>query len=145
MKTKIAIGSDHAGYHLKQAIKDKFSNDYEWVDLGTDSTESVDYPDFAAEVAKAFIEGRADKGIVICGSGIGVSIAANRFPQIRAALCTDTSMARLSRQHNDANILALGERLTGEQTAFDIVETFMKTSYEGGRHDKRVKKLSQLC
>ncbi len=145
MKTKIAIGSDHAGYHLKQAIKDKFSNDYEWVDLGTDSTESVDYPDFAAEVAKAFIEGRADKGIVICGSGIGVSIAANRFPQIRAALCTDTTMARLSRQHNDANILALGERLTGEQTAFDIVETFMKTSYEGGRHDKRVKKLSQLC
>ena len=145
MKTKIAIGSDPAGYHLKQAIKDKFSNDYEWVDLGTDSTESVDYPDFAAEVAKAFIEGRADKGIVICGSGIGVSIAANRFPQIRAALCTDTSMARLSRQHNDANILALGERLTGEQTAFDIVETFMKTSYEGGRHDKRVKKLSQLC
>ncbi|MBK6897309.1 MAG: ribose 5-phosphate isomerase B [Alphaproteobacteria bacterium] len=145
MKTKIAIGSDHAGYHLKQAIRDKFSNDYEWVDLGTDSTDSVDYPDFAAAVAKTVIEGRAEKGIVICGSGVGVSIAANRFPQIRAALCTDTTMARLSRQHNDANILALGERLTGQQTAFDIVETFIKTSYEGGRHDKRVKKLSQMC
>lgn len=145
MKTRIAIGSDHAGYHLKQAIKDKFSGDCEWVDLGTDSTESVDYPDFAAAVAKTVIEGRAEKGIVICGSGVGVSIAANRFPQIRAALCTDATMARLSRQHNDANVLALGERLIGEQTAFDIVETFMKTSYEGGRHDRRVKKLSQLC
>lgn len=145
MKTRIAIGSDHAGYRLKQAIKDKFSGDFDWIDLGTDSTESVDYPDFAAEVAKAVSEGRADKGIVICGSGIGVSIAANRFPRIRAALCTDSTMARLSRQHNDANVLALGERLIGEQTAFDCVETFMKTSYEGGRHDKRVKKLSQLC
>ena len=145
MKTKIAIGSDHAGYHLKEAIKAKFSNDYQWLDVGANTTDSVDYPDFGAAVAKKIIEGEAEKGIVICGSGIGISIAANRFPQIRAALCTDSTMARLSRQHNDANVLALGERLTGTETAFDVVETFMKTSYEGGRHDKRVKKLSQLC
>lgn len=145
MKTKIAIGSDHAGFHLKEAIKAKFPNDFDWLDVGTHSTDSVDYPDFGTAVAKALIEGQASKGIVICGSGIGISIAANRFPQIRAALCMDSTMARLARQHNDANVLALGERLTGTETAFDVVETFMKTSYEGGRHDKRVKKLSQLC
>lgn len=145
MKTRIAIGSDHAGLRLKNAIKQRFENMFEWVDIGTHTDESVDYPDFGAAAAKAVIEGRADKGIVICGSGIGISIAANRFPEIRCALCTDTTMARLSRQHNDANILALGERLTGTETAFDIVETFMKTSYEEGRHAKRVDKLSKLC
>ena len=145
MKTKIAIGSDHAGFHLKEAIKAKFPNDFDWLYVGTHSTDSVYYPDFGTAVAKALIEGQASKGIVICGSGIGISIAANRFPQIRAALCMDSTMARLARQHNDANVLALGERLTGTETAFDVVETFMKTSYEGGRHDKRVKKLSQLC
>jgi len=145
MKIKIAIGSDHAGYPLKESIKARFGEGFEWIDLGADSTDSVDYPDFAASVAKALIEGKAERGIVICGSGIGISIAANRFPQIRAALCTDVTMARLSRQHNDANVLALGARLIGNEVAFEIVETFMKTSYEGGRHDRRVKKLSQLC
>ncbi len=145
MKIKIAIGSDHAGYPLKEAIKARFGEGFEWIDLGADSTDSVDYPDFAASVAKALIDGKAERGVVICGSGIGISIAANRFPQIRAALCTDVTMARLSRQHNDANVLALGARLLGPEVAFEIVETFMKTAYEGGRHDQRVSKLSKLC
>ncbi len=145
MKTKIAIGSDHAGLRLKDAIKERFKDQFEWLDLGTNTPDSVDYPDFGAAVARAVIEGKAEKGVVICGSGIGISIAANRFPEIRCALCTDSTMARLSRLHNDANIVALGERLTGAELAFDIVETFMKTSYEGGRHAKRVDKLSKLC
>ena len=116
----------------------------EWIDLGTNSTDSVDYPDFGKAVAKAIINGEAEQGVLICGTGIGISIAANRYPEIRAALCTDSTMAKLTRLHNNANIVALGERLTGTEVAYDIVETFLKTEYEGGRHEKRVQKLSDI-
>lgn len=141
MKRKVAIASDHGGYALKEAVKEKFS-DIEWLDLGTDSGESVDYPEFGKKLADAIANGDADTGIVICGTGIGISIAANRNPAVRAGLCTDTTMARLTRAHNDANVLALGERVIGAETAFDIVEVFLNTEFEGGRHARRVEKLS---
>lgn len=139
---KIAIGCDHGGYELKEAIKEKFGGRVEFVDLGTNSAESVDYPEYGQAVAKAIIEGDAARGIAICGSGIGISIAANRFPQIRAALCTDVTMAKLTRLHNDANVLALGARIVGAEVAFDIVDAFLTTEFEGGRHERRVEKLS---
>ncbi len=141
MSEKIAIASDHAGYNLKEAIKKRFG-DIEWLDLGTNSTDSVDYPDFGQAVGRAITQGEVQRGIVVCGSGIGISIAANRFPAVRAALCTSSEMAALSRQHNDANVLALGERLTEQGTAFDIVDTFLNTEFEGGRHQRRVDKLT---
>lgn len=140
MKRTVAIASDHGGYTLKEAIKAKFS-DIEWLDLGTDSTDSVDYPDYGQKLAEAVAGGQADTGIAICGTGIGISIAANRNPAVRAGLCTDTTMARLTRAHNDANVLALGERVIGQEVAFDIVETFLNTEFEGGRHARRVEKL----
>ncbi|MEZ5813695.1 MAG: ribose 5-phosphate isomerase B [Alphaproteobacteria bacterium] len=140
MTRKIAIASDHGGYSLKEAIKARF-DDIEWLDLGTDSEESVDYPDFGVRLAKAIENGEVEQGIIICGTGIGISIAANRNKAVRAGLCTDTTMARLTRQHNDANVLALGERVTGRETAFDIVEVFLNTAFEGGRHARRVEKL----
>lgn len=141
---KIAIAADHGGYKLKSAIIEHFATDYAWMDLGTNGPESVDYPAYGAKVAQAIIDGKAERGIVICGSGIGISIAANRFPEIRAALCTDVTMARLSRQHNNANVLALGERLIGVTLAFDIVEAFLTTEFDGGRHEKRVQMLASL-
>ncbi len=139
---KLAIACDHGGYALKEAIKAHFGSKIDFVDLGTNSSESVDYPEYGKAMAKAIIDGKAPRGILICGTGIGISIAANRFPQIRAALCTDATMARLTRQHNDANVLALGERIIGELVAFDIVEAFIETEYEGGRHARRVDQLS---
>ncbi len=138
---KLAIACDHGGYKLKEAIKEHFADQIEFIDLGTNSTESVDYPEYGQAMAKAIISKDAQYGILICGTGIGISIAANRYPQIRAALCTDATMARLTRQHNDANVLALGERIVGELVAFDIVEAFVNTEYEGGRHARRVEKL----
>ncbi len=140
---KIAIACDHGGYDLKEAIKAKFSNQVEFVDLGTNSTDSVDYPEFGKAVAKAVINNDAVRGIAICGSGIGISIAANRYPEIRAALCTDVTMATLTRLHNDANVLALGARIIGAEVAFDIVKAFIETEFEGGRHEKRIAKLSE--
>ena len=140
MTRKLAIACDHGGYTLKEAIKARFS-DIEWLDLGTDSGESVDYPDFGHKLAAAIENGDVEQGIVICGTGIGISIAANRNPAVRAGLCTDTTMARLTREHNDANVLALGARITDEATALDIVETFLNTEFEGGRHQRRVEKL----
>lgn len=135
---KVAIASDHAGFRLKEAMKKHFSGQYEWVDLGTDSEESVDYPEFGKAMADALERGDAETGVLICGSGIGISIAANRFAHVRAALCTKPEMAALSRQHNDANVIALGERITDFDTAFRCVETFMETPFEGGRHQRRV-------
>jgi ribose 5-phosphate isomerase B len=142
MKRKIAIASDHGGFSYKQAIQNHFE-DYDWLDLGTDSTESVDYPDFAHEMAERIRGGEVDTGILICGTGIGISIAANRHPEVRSALCTDATMARLTRQHNNANVLALGERIIGLESVFDIVETFLNTEFEGGRHERRVNKINQ--
>lgn len=141
MTRKIVIASDHGGYTYKQAIQDKFS-EYEWLDIGVDSPDSVDYPDFAHALADKIKSGDADTGILICGTGIGVSIAANRHEHIRSALCTDTTMARLTRAHNNANVLALGERIIGLETAFDVVETFLNTKFEGGRHERRVNKIN---
>lgn len=140
---KLAIASDHAGYELKEALK-KARPEFEWLDLGTGSPESVNYPDFGYAMGMTITEGRAEKGIVICGSGIGISIAANRFPAVRAALCTNSTMARLCRAHNDANVLALGSRITGFEVAMDCVMAFLDTPFEGGRHQKRVDMLGNI-
>jgi ribose 5-phosphate isomerase B len=138
----IAIGSDHAGFALKAKVADWLAGaGYQVLDLGTDGTSSVDYPDFGRAVGEAVASGRAEKGVIVCGSGIGISIAANRVPGARAALCMNGLMARLARQHNDANILALGERLIGEAAARDCLDEFLNTDFEGGRHQRRVDKL----
>ena len=140
-----AIASDHAGFPMKEALKRHLADHGLTVlDLGTDGPESVDYPDFAAALAEVIAAGRADRGVLVCGTGIGISIAANRHPAIRAALCHDTTSARLSRQHNDANVLVLGGRLVGEEVAKDCLSIFLTTEYEGGRHDRRVAKLSNV-
>lgn len=142
MENTILIASDHGGFALKEAIKQKFPA-YSWIDLGTNSPESVDYPDYGFKLAEGIASGKAPRGIAICGSGIGISIAVNREPAVRGALCTDVTMARLCRQHNDANVLVLGQRTTGEETAFQVVEAFLNTDFEGGRHAGRVNKLSK--
>lgn len=141
MKRKILIAADHGGFSYKKAIQEKFAQ-FEWVDLGTHSTESVDYPDFAHEMAERIRGGETDTGVLICGTGIGISIAANRHPEIRAALCTNIQMAQLTREHNDANVLALGERIIDLETALDIVETFLTTEFDGGRHLRRIEKIN---
>lgn len=128
---------------MKAALLDYLvGQGYAMLDLGTDGTQSVDYPDFADAVADAIQSGKADTGVLVCGSGIGISIAANRHRHIRAALCTDGLMARLSRQHNNANVLVLGARLTGIDTAKDCLHQFLATKFEGGRHERRVAKMS---
>ncbi len=139
----IAMASDHGGYALKEEIKSALAGRYEILDLGTDSAESCNYADYGDALGAAVAEGRADAGIVICGTGIGISIAANRYAKVRAALCTDSTMARLTREHNNANVLALGARIVGIQVAMDCVETFLLTDYEGGRHEARVEKLGK--
>ncbi len=141
---RIVIASDHAGFDLKLLITKYLKEKYQIIDLGcNDSTTSVDYPDFAQELAKKIINQEADFGILICGSGIGISIAANRFKEVRAALCHNQETAQLSRQHNDANVLCLGARIVSEADALKIVEAFLNTKFEGGRHIKRVEKLSK--
>ncbi|QXQ08058.1 ribose 5-phosphate isomerase B [Sphingosinicellaceae bacterium] len=140
----IAIASDHAGFALKTVLADQLRAAGETVlDLGTNSEASVDYSDYGFAVANAVVSGRAGRGIAICGSGIGISIAANRVPGIRAALCTSGLMARFSRTHNDANILVLGSRIIGVEVAKDCVEEFLNTAFEGGRHAARTAKLDQ--
>lgn len=142
-KTVIALASDHAGYELKDLLKVHLEEQgFETLDLGTNGPESVDYPDFGAAMGTAIAEGKANKGILVCGSGIGISIAANRNPAVRAALVQDSLAAKLSRQHNDANVVALGARLIGIETAYDCVEAFLNTEFEGGRHQRRVDKMS---
>lgn len=143
MTKKLAIASDHAGFPLKEYLKKNFKAvPVEWVDLGTYSADSVDYPDYGKKIAEAVANGEVEQGVAICGSGIGISIACNRNPKIRAALCTNSTMARLTRLHNNANIVCLGERLTGTEVALDILKTFLETEFEGGRHAARVDKLS---
>ena len=140
----IVVASDHAGYELKETLKRELTNmGYEVLDLGTnDGTESVDYPDFGFVAAEAVASGRVTRAIIVCGTGIGISIAANRHSGVRAALCHDVHTARLSREHNDANVLALGGRTTDPELAKACMKTFLETSYEGGRHDRRVAKLA---
>jgi len=144
MAQTVALASDHAGLGLKALVAELLAErGLAVLDLGTHSAESVDYPDYGYAVATALAEGRAERGIVICGSGIGISIAANRHPQARAALCQSGLMARLARQHNDANILALGARLIGEDVARDCVQEFLDTPFDGGRHQRRIDKLAK--
>jgi len=139
----VAIANDHAGVALKSALLPEVEAcGFAVLDLGTNSSDSVDYPDYGYLVADAVTTGRAQFGIAICGSGIGISIAANRKAGARAALCSTGLAAELSRQHNDANILALGSRLIGEAEAKECVRRFLTTKFEGGRHDIRVKKLA---
>jgi ribose 5-phosphate isomerase B len=141
-RQKIVIASDHAGFDLKTVLKQSLAEDgYDVLDLGTHGPESVDYPDFAAMLAATIRNGEAERGILICGTGIGISIAANRHPGVRAALCNNSTTARLARQHNDANVLALGARIVGEEIARDCVAAFLATPFEGGRHCRRVDKL----
>jgi ribose 5-phosphate isomerase B len=144
MTDRVAIASDHAGYPLKTALVPVLERlGFDVLDLGTTGTQSVDYPDFADALAAALRAGKARQGVLICGTGIGISIAANRHPELRAALCHDGTTARLARQHNDANVLCLGARVIGSATAEDCVETFFTTAFEGGRHARRVAKLSR--
>jgi len=139
----IAIASDHAGLEVKEVLKKLLLDaGYDVADLGTDGPESVDYPDYADAMAKALADGRAARGVLICGTGIGISIAANRHRHVRAARCCDATDARLAREHNDANVLVLGSRTSGPETASDCVRTFLETGFEGGRHQRRVDKMS---
>ena len=138
-KKRIIIASDHAGYELKSKI---ISNllDLKFYDLGTKNSDSVDYPDYAVKLVNALSKNKDSLGVLICGSGIGMSMVANRFRDIRAALCLNSEMAMLSRQHNDANVLCLGARVTDINSIESIVDAFLETEFEGGRHEKRIKK-----
>jgi ribose 5-phosphate isomerase B len=138
----IALASDHAGFELKEALKGVLGElGMEPLDLGTNGPASVDYPDFADRLATALSEGRAERGVLVCGTGIGISIAANRHRHVRAALVHDMTSARLTRLHNDANVLCLGARVTGVDVAKDCLRVFLGTDFEGGRHQSRVAKL----
>ncbi len=139
---KIFISSDHAGYKLKEQIKKKFMNKYKFEDLGTHNSKvSVNYPDFAHRLCKKVSNNIKNVGILVCGSGMGMSMAANRHKKIRAAVCYSIKNTKLSRLHNNANIITLGSRLTKKNTAFKCIETFINTKFEGGRHKKRVRKI----
>ncbi len=142
----IALGSDHAGYRYKENTKLLLSSLHEeFIDYGTMSEESTDYPDYATLVAQAIIAGKATRGILICGTGIGMCIAANKFSGIRAAVCESVAAARLAREHNDANILCIGERITPWEKAKEIISIFLSTPFDGGeRHCRRVEKLNRL-
>jgi ribose 5-phosphate isomerase B len=142
----IAVASDHAGFDLKEILKrDLQEAGLEVLDLGTNSTQSVDYPDFGSAMADAVASGKAERGVLVCGTGIGISMAANRNPKVRAALVHDVTSARLSRLHNDANVVAFGQRLIGTETAREALKVFLGTEFEGGRHVNRVAKLSKGC
>jgi ribose 5-phosphate isomerase B len=142
---KIAIGSDHAGFALKEQLRDKLrAEGHEVVDLGTSSTESTDYPDFAAAVGHAVRDGAAEKGLLVCSSGVGMSIAANKIKGIRAALGTNTDEVSYVRRHNDANILAIGQKYTEPALAEAMVDVFLTTEFEGGRHQRRLDKITAL-
>ena len=142
---KLSIASDHAGFDCKSRILHYLSeNQVEAIDLGTDGDVSVDYPDYAVKVANLVSEGIIGRGILICGTGIGMSIVANKFPRVRAALCHDTETAEISRRHNDANILVLGARVLDMDTALSIVAIWLKTPFDGGRHQNRLNKLNEI-
>ena len=139
---KLFISSDHAGYNLKEQIKKRFKNKYIFQDLGTDtSSKSVNYPDYAHKLCKKISKSSKNMGILVCGSGMGMSMAANRHKKIRAAVCYSVKNTKLSRLHNNANIITLGSRLTKKNTAFKCIDVFVNTKFEGGRHKKRVRKI----
>ena len=142
---KIALGSDHGGFQLKETIRAwLLENGYEVDDKGTYDEQSCDYPDYGKAVALAVAGGQVDRGILVCGTGIGISIAANKVNGIRATVCGDTYSAKLTRQHNDANVLSIGQRVTGPGLAVDIVEIWLNTEFEGGRHAARLEKIAQI-
>jgi ribose 5-phosphate isomerase B len=142
---KIAIGSDHAGFELKEKIKGLLTElGHEVLDLGCHSTDSVDYPVYGAKVAQAVAQGEAERGVLICGTGLGMSMVANRFPGVRAALCHELFTTRMARLHNDANVLVLGGRVLGDVLALEMVKVFLETPFEGGRHERRVKMIENI-
>ena len=139
------MGSDHAGYNLKEKLKKMLEEEgYEILDRGTHDESSVDYPDYAKAVSEDILNGKADFGILICGTGIGMSMSANRYKGIRAALCSYPKMAELARKHNDANVLVMGGRLVSPTLAKWIADVFFNTEFEGGRHERRIKKMDEL-
>ena len=138
---KIAIGADHAGFDIKESIKQYLSSSYTIIDCGTNSIESVDYPKFGHLVAKAVSDKDVDAGIVVCGSGIGISIAANKVKGVRAALCTSVEHAKMSKRHNNANVLALGARMNTYDDIIMILNAWLESSFEGGRHQDRIEKI----
>ena len=143
MAEMIAIAADHGGYDLKTLLIPEIAAlGFEALDLGTNGPESVDYPDFAAVLARAIESGQVARGVLVCGTGIGIAIAANRHRGVRAAVCHDATTARLARQHNDANVLALGGRVIGAEVARDCLRIFLRTEFEGGRHSRRIAKMS---
>jgi len=143
--TVVALGADHAGFPLKEDLKGwLIAHGYDVVDLGTQSAEAVDYPDYAAAVGGAVTTGKAERGVLVCGTGIGMAMAANKVPGIRAAGCSDAYTARMSREHNDANVLALGARITGRDAAIEILATWLAADFAGGRHARRVEKIVDL-
>ena len=142
---KIALACDHGGLNLKNAVIEYLKeNGYDFVDYGTNSTDSCDYPDYALPAAEAVAEKKCDRGIIICSTGIGVSIVANKVPGVRCAHCHDSYCAEFTRRHNDANVLAMGEKVVGTGYALKIVETFLNTQFEGGRHQRRVDKITEI-
>lgn len=142
---KLAIASDHGGYSLKKAVtKYLSSKKIDYVDLGVNSEGSVDYPDFASEVARRVSEGEVEAGILICGTGIGMAITANKFKGVRAAVITDEYTARMSKEHNNANVIALGGRILNEEQAKELVHVWLTSSFQGGRHDRRLKKIAEI-
>ena len=145
MKEIIPIACDHAGYELKkQVVKHLLYKGFEVKDFGTDSSESVDYPDFAHQVGRAINNGEFKRGIVICGSGNGVQMTVNKYPNVRCALCWNAEIAHLGRQHNDCNVISLPARFIPQELALQIVDEFLNTPFEGGRHQRRVEKINQL-
>lgn len=145
MVSTIALGADHAGYELKEALKGWLINHgFHVLDLGTHSTESVDYPDYAALVAESVADQKVERGLLVCGTGIGMAMAANKVPGVRAALCGDLYTARMSREHNDANVLVLAGRLMGADMATDILQAWLETNFAGGRHARRVEKIADI-
>ena len=142
---KIAIGSDHAGFGLKEEVLGLLKGrNIDIVDCGTNSVESVDYPDFGAKVSELVSSGEVDRGILICGTGLGMSMVANKYPKVRAALCNDLFCAKMSRMHNDANVLVLGGRVIGKDLAAEIVQVWLNTPFEGDRHLKRLQKIKNI-
>ena len=141
----IALGADHAGWELKEALKAwLIEKGHQILDFGTHSPDSVDYPDYALQVGESVASGKAGRGLLVCGTGIGMAMSANKVPGVRAALCSDPFMARMSREHNDANILALGGRLMDKDLGLEILQMWLSTDFAGGRHEPRLEKIAQI-
>ena len=142
---KIALGCDHAAYELKEAVKAKMEAEgHEIIDVGCDSAESVDYPIYGHAVGRLVAAGDAERGIALCGSGIGISIACNKVPGVRAALCTSVEMAEMCRRHNNANVICMGARMISQELAFDMIDKWLTTDFDGGKHQRRIDMLEEL-